>query len=662
MNPQLLRVTNRIIERSRETRSAYLARIEQAKTSTVHRSQLACGNLAHGFAACQPEDKASLKSMLRNNIAIITSYNDMLSAHQPYEHYPEIIRKALHEANAVGQVAGGVPAMCDGVTQGQDGMELSLLSREVIAMSAAVGLSHNMFDGALFLGVCDKIVPGLTMAALSFGHLPAVFVPSGPMASGLPNKEKVRIRQLYAEGKVDRMALLESEAASYHAPGTCTFYGTANTNQMVVEFMGMQLPGSSFVHPDSPLRDALTAAAARQVTRMTGNGNEWMPIGKMIDEKVVVNGIVALLATGGSTNHTMHLVAMARAAGIQINWDDFSDLSDVVPLMARLYPNGPADINHFQAAGGVPVLVRELLKAGLLHEDVNTVAGFGLSRYTLEPWLNNGELDWREGAEKSLDSNVIASFEQPFSHHGGTKVLSGNLGRAVMKTSAVPVENQVIEAPAVVFESQHDVMPAFEAGLLDRDCVVVVRHQGPKANGMPELHKLMPPLGVLLDRCFKIALVTDGRLSGASGKVPSAIHVTPEAYDGGLLAKVRDGDIIRVNGQTGELTLLVDEAELAAREPHIPDLSASRVGTGRELFSALREKLSGRRTGRNLYHFLRRQICNQARENSDEKLENKCRINPDHRPGCTGYRGKKTGTRAGRWQKRWLLVGCAFWK
>ena len=589
MNPQLLRVTNRIIERSRETRSAYLARIEQAKTSTVHRSQLACGNLAHGFAACQPEDKASLKSMLRNNIAIITSYNDMLSAHQPYEHYPEIIRKALHEANAVGQVAGGVPAMCDGVTQGQDGMELSLLSREVIAMSAAVGLSHNMFDGALFLGVCDKIVPGLTMAALSFGHLPAVFVPSGPMASGLPNKEKVRIRQLYAEGKVDRMALLESEAASYHAPGTCTFYGTANTNQMVVEFMGMQLPGSSFVHPDSPLRDALTAAAARQVTRMTGNGNEWMPIGKMIDEKVVVNG--------GSTNHTMHLVAMARAAGIQINWDDFSDLSDVVPLMARLYPNGPADINHFQAAGGVPVLVRELLKAGLLHEDVNTVAGFGLSRYTLEPWLNNGELDWREGAEKSLDSNVIASFEQPFSHHGGTKVLSGNLGRAVMKTSAVPVENQVIEAPAVVFESQHDVMPAFEAGLLDRDCVVVVRHQGPKANGMPELHKLMPPLGVLLDRCFKIALVTDGRLSGASGKVPSAIHVTPEAYDGGLLAKVRDGDIIRVNGQTGELTLLVDEAELAAREPHIPDLSASRVGTGRELFSALREKLSGAEQG-----------------------------------------------------------------
>ncbi|HBI08754.1 MAG TPA: phosphogluconate dehydratase [Franconibacter pulveris] len=597
MHPVVLRVTKRIAERSRASREAYLARINDAASTTVHRSQLACGNLAHGFAACQPEDKAALKSMLRNNIAIITSYNDMLSAHQPYESYPAQIRKALHAVGAVGQVAGGVPAMCDGVTQGQDGMELSLLSREVIAMSAAVGLSHNMFDGALYLGVCDKIVPGLVMAALSFGHLPAVFVPSGPMASGLPNKEKVRIRQLYAEGKVDRMALLESEAASYHAPGTCTFYGTANTNQMVVEFMGMQLPGSSFVHPDAPLREALTAAAARQVTRLTTNGNEGLPLGKMIDEKVVVNGIVALLATGGSTNHTMHLVAMARAAGIIINWDDFSELSDVVPLLARLYPNGPADINHFQAAGGVPVLMRELLKGGLLHEDVHTVAGFGLSRYTREPWLNNGELDWRDGASASLDSDIIAPIEQPFSHHGGTKVLSGNLGRAVMKTSAVPQENQIVEAPAVVFESQHDVVPAFEAGLLDRDCVVVVRHQGPKANGMPELHKLMPPLGVLLDRRFKIALVTDGRLSGASGKVPSAIHVTPEAWDGGLLAKVRDGDLIRVNGQTGELQLLVDDEELARREAYHPDLSAQRVGTGRELFGALREKLSGAEQG-----------------------------------------------------------------
>ncbi|EIZ8956308.1 phosphogluconate dehydratase [Cronobacter sakazakii] len=603
MHPELLRVTKRIAERSRATREAYLARIEQAKSQTVHRASLACGNLAHGFAACQPDDKAALKSMLRNNIGIITSYNDMLSAHQPYENYPQQIREALHIVGAVAQVAGGVPAMCDGVTQGQDGMELSLLSREVIAMSAAVGLSHNMFDGALYLGVCDKIVPGLVMAALSFGHLPAVFIPSGPMSSGLPNKEKVRIRQLYAEGKVDRAALLESEAASYHEPGTCTFYGTANTNQMVIEFMGMQLPGSSFVHPDAPLRHALTAAAARQVTRLTGNGNEWMPLGKLVDEKVVVNGIVALLATGGSTNHTMHLVAMARAAGIIINWDDFSEISDVVPLLARLYPNGPADINHFQAAGGVPVLMRELLKGGLLHEDVNTVAGFGLTRYTQEPWLDNGELAWRDGAQASLDDTIIATIDKPFSKHGGTKVLSGNLGRAVMKTSAVPVENQVVEAPAVVFESQHDVLPAFEAGLLDRDCVIVVRHQGPKANGMPELHKLMPPLGVLLDRCFKIALVTDGRLSGASGKVPSAIHVTPEAYDGGLLAKVRDGDLIRVNGQTGELTLLVDDAELAQREPHHPDLSAQRVGTGRELFGALRENLSGAEQGATCIEF-----------------------------------------------------------
>jgi phosphogluconate dehydratase len=474
--------------------------------------------------------------MLRNNIAIITSYNDMLSAHQPYEVYPDIIRKALHSVNAVGQVAGGVPAMCDGVTQGQDGMELSLLSREVIAMSAAVGLSHNMFDGALYLGVCDKIVPGLVMAALSFGHLPAIFVPSGPMAAACQQR-KSAYSPAVCEGKADRQALLEAEAASYHAPGTCTSTVRPTPTRWWWSLWGCSW-GSSFIQPDAPLRQALTEAAARQVTRLTGNGNEWMPMGKMVDEKVVVNGIVALLATGGSTNHTMHLVAMARAAGILINWDDFSDISAVVPLMARLYPNGPADINHFQAAGGVPVLMRELLKGGLLHEDVNTVAGFGLQRYTMEPWLNNGELDWREGASASLDAQVIATIDKPFSHHGGTKVLSGNLGRAVMKTSAVPEENQIIEAPAVVFESQHDVLPAFDAGLLDKDCVVVVRHQGPKANGMPELHKLMPPLGVLLDRRFKIALVTDGRLSGASGKVPSAIHVTPEAYDGGLLAKV----------------------------------------------------------------------------------------------------------------------------
>ena len=597
VNDPILQITQRIIARSKESRKAYLEKIEQARSSTVHRAELACGNLAHGFAACQSEEKSILKSMTRSDIAIINSYNDMLSAHRPYDRYPDQLKQALLENGAIGQVAAGVPAMCDGVTQGQDGMELSLLSRDVIAMSTAIGLSHNMFDGALYLGICDKIVPGLMMGALSFGHLPAVFVPAGPMSTGLPNKEKVRIRQLYVEGKVDRNALLDAEAASYHSIGTCTFYGTANSNQMVMEVMGLHLPGSSFVPPDSPLRDELTRAAARQITRLTEQSGNYLPIGKLVDEKVIVNGIVALLATGGSTNLTMHLVAIARAAGIIINWDDFSDLSAVVPLICRIYPNGQADINQFQAAGGVQLLIRQLLAKGLLHDDVHTVAGFGLSRYTLEPWLDNGQLSWREGAKNSYDLEVIADIDHPFSHHGGTKLLSGNLGRAVMKTSAVPVENQVIEAPAIVFNNQNDIAPRFEAGELDRDCVIVVRFQGPSANGMPELHKLMPPLGVLLDKGYKVALVTDGRLSGASGKVPSAIHVTPEAYNGGLLAKVQDGDLIRVNALTGEIKLLVDEQILSARQPYQADLSAERVGCGRELFGALRQHLSGAEEG-----------------------------------------------------------------
>lgn len=597
MNPTVERVTQKIIARSQADRARYLARIDAAKTKTVHRSQLSCGNLAHGFAACSSDDKSSLKNMVKSNIGIITSYNDMLSAHQPYEHYPERIKNALHAVGAVGQVAGGVPAMCDGVTQGQDGMELSLLSRDLIAMSAAIGLSHNMFDGALYLGVCDKIVPGLFIAAMSFGHLPSVFVPAGPMRTGASNKEKVRVRQLYAEGKVGRDALLESEANSYHSAGTCTFYGTANSNQMVLEVMGLHLPGSSFVYPDIPLRDVLTEAAARQVTRMTESSGDYLPVGRLVDEKVVVNGIVALLATGGSTNHTMHLVAMAKAAGITITWDDFSELSEVVPLLCRIYPNGPGDINYFQAAGGVSLLVRELLKGGLLHEDVHTVAGFGLHRYTQEPFLENGELIYRDGPHVSLDPEVISTLEAPFVKHGGTKVLSGNLGRAVMKTSAVPEDRQVITAPAVVFESQYDIDAAFDAGKLDRDCIVVVRFQGPKAIGMPELHKLMPPLGVLMDRGYKVALVTDGRLSGASGKVPAAIHITPEAYVGGLLAKVRDGDLIQVDGTTGQINLLVDEAELAGREVVQPDLSDSHVGMGRELFSALRAQISGAEEG-----------------------------------------------------------------
>ncbi|AYH01950.1 phosphogluconate dehydratase [Pectobacterium parmentieri] len=597
MNPIVARVTQNILSRSQAERSRYLARIALAKSKTVHRSELACGNLAHGFAACSPEDKADLKNMIKSNIGIITSYNDMLSAHQPYERYPELIKKALHAIGAVGQVAGGVPAMCDGVTQGQDGMELSLFSRDLIAMSAAIGLSHNMFDGALFLGVCDKIVPGLFIAALSFGHLPAVFVPAGPMRTGISNKEKVRIRQLYAEGKVGRDALLESEASAYHGAGTCTFYGTANSNQMVMEIMGLHLPGSSFIYPDIPLRDVLTAAAARQVTRMTESAGDYLPVGKLVDEKVIVNGIVALLATGGSTNHTMHLVAMARAAGFTVTWDDFSELSEVVPLLCRIYPNGPGDINYFQAAGGVSLLVRELLRGGLLHEDVHTVAGFGLHRYTQEPFLEEGKLVYREGPQISLDADVIATLEAPFAKHGGTKVLSGNLGRAVMKTSAVPSERQTIVAPAVVFNDQNDVDAAFKAGRLDNDCVVVVRYQGPRAIGMPELHKLMPPLGVLMDKGINIALVTDGRLSGASGKVPAAIHVTPEAYVGGLLAKVQDGDMIRVDGISGEISLLVDEAELAQRHPEQPDLSASHVGMGRELFTALRENITGAEQG-----------------------------------------------------------------
>ncbi|AOR65809.1 phosphogluconate dehydratase [Pectobacterium wasabiae] len=597
MNPIVARVTQNILSRSQAERSRYLARIALAKNKTVHRSELACGNLAHGFAACSPEDKADLKNMIKSNIGIITSYNDMLSAHQPYERYPELIKKALHAIGAVGQVAGGVPAMCDGVTQGQDGMELSLFSRDLIAMSAAIGLSHNMFDGALFLGVCDKIVPGLFIAALSFGHLPAVFVPAGPMRTGISNKEKVRIRQLYAEGKVGRDALLESEASAYHGAGTCTFYGTANSNQMVMEIMGLHLPGSSFIYPDIPLRDVLTEAAARQVTRMTESAGDYLPVGKLVDEKVIVNGIVALLATGGSTNHTMHLVAMAKAAGFTVTWDDFSELSEVVPLLCRIYPNGPGDINYFQAAGGVSLLVRELLRGGLLHEDVHTVAGFGLHRYTQEPFLEEGKLVYREGPQISLDADVIAPLETPFAKHGGTKVLSGNLGRAVMKTSAVPNERQTIIAPAVVFNDQNDVDAAFKAGRLDNDCVVVVRYQGPRAIGMPELHKLMPPLGVLMDKGINIALVTDGRLSGASGKVPAAIHVTPEAYVGGLLAKVQDGDMIRVDGISGEISLLVDEIELAQRHPEQPDLSASHVGMGRELFTALRENITGAEQG-----------------------------------------------------------------
>nr|WP_199611997.1 phosphogluconate dehydratase [Flocculibacter collagenilyticus] len=597
MDPKIDAITKRIIERSRDSRKAYLANMENARKQGPHRGVLSCGNLAHGFAACSNNEKADLTGLTKANVGIISSYNDMLSAHQPYQQYPDIIKQAVADVGSVAQFAGGVPAMCDGVTQGQPGMDLSLMSRDVIAMSTAVGLSHNMFDGALMLGICDKIVPGLLLAALTFGHLPTVFIPAGPMPSGMPNKEKARIRQLFAQGKIGRDELLDAESKSYHSAGTCTFYGTANSNQLIVEVMGLHLPGASFVNPGTELRDALTKAAAKQVTRLTDLSGNYMPIAHIVDEKSIVNGIVALLATGGSTNHTMHLVAIARAAGIIINWDDFNDLSAAVPLIARVYPNGHADINHFHAAGGMAYLIRELLHAGLLHDDVNTICGKGLARYTQEPYLEGGELVWKEGAAVSGDNEVLATVKAPFKSDGGTKLLKGNLGRAIIKTSALRPGKSVIQANAMVFESQHELQQAFEAGRLDRDVIAVVRYQGPKACGMPELHKLTPPLGVVQDKGYDVALVTDGRMSGASGKVPAAIHVTPEALDGGLIAKIKDGDLLRIDAESGELTLLVDEQELAKRSVSLPNLASNYVGMGRDIFGAVRTKLTGAEQG-----------------------------------------------------------------
>lgn len=597
MHPVIQQVTDRIMARSEKSRAIYLQRIEQARQRGPHRGALNCGNLAHGFAACSSQEKSDLRSLTKANIGIISSYNDMLSAHQPYEAYPAIIKKAVAEIGSVAQFAGGVPAMCDGVTQGQPGMELSLLSRDVIAMSAAVGLSHNMFDGGLMLGICDKIVPGLLMASLSFGHLPFVFIPAGPMPSGIPNKEKARVRQLYAEGKVGKEELLDAESASYHSAGTCTFYGTANSNQLVVEMMGLHLPGSSFVNPGTELRDELTKAAARQVTRLTDLGTEYMPIGHIVDVKAVVNGIVGLLATGGSTNHTMHLVAVARSAGFIVNWDDFADLSNATPLLTRIYPNGQADINHFQHVGGMAFLMRELLDAGLLHEDVNTVAGFGLRRYTQVPVMQDGKLVWVDCQKESGDDTVLTTVAKPFKEHGGLQVLSGNVGRGVIKTSALRPGTEIVKAPAIVFSSQHELDAAFKAGELDKDCIVVVRFQGPKACGMPELHKLTPPLGVLQDRGFHVALVTDGRMSGASGKVPAAIHVTPEAIDGGVIAKIQTGDLMLVDGETGLLQVFVSDEELAKRPAATRDMSESYYGMGREIFGGLRTVMTGAEQG-----------------------------------------------------------------
>ncbi|MEE8525384.1 MAG: phosphogluconate dehydratase [Thermoanaerobaculia bacterium] len=595
LHPTVVRVTDRLRRRSRRSRQAYLDRIHRAADRGPRRLHLSCSNLAHGFAACGADDKAALKDSEQANIAIISAYNDMLSAHQPLAAFPQQIKQAVREAGAVAQFAGGVPAMCDGITQGEAGMELSLWSRDVIAMATAVALSHDMFDGAVCLGVCDKIIPGLLIGALSFGHLPVIFMPAGPMPSGLPNKEKARIRQLYAEGKVGRRELLDAESAAYHAPGTCTFYGTANSNQMFMEILGLHLPGASFVNPGTPLRAALTAAAARRVTRLTAAGDEYAPLGEIVDERAIVNAVVGLLATGGSTNHTLHLVAIAAAAGVVIDWQDFDDLSAAVPLLARVYPNGSADVNHFHQAGGLAYLIGELLDAGLLHPDVRTVAeGGNLEAYRVEARLADGTLVWDPAPAASRDRDVLRPASEPFLDHGGLRLLRGNLGRAVVKTSAVKPDRLRIEAPAVVFEHQEDLGKAFENGELDRDFVAVVRFQGPRANGMPELHKLMPPLGVLQDRGFRVALVTDGRLSGASGKVTSAIHVTPEAATGGPLAKVLDGDVIVIDPEQGTLEA---RADLAARDPAVPDLHAYHVGLGRELFATFRAAATGAEEG-----------------------------------------------------------------
>jgi len=581
-------VTARIRSRSESSRADYLRRMRLAHSAGVARGRLGCTNLAHGFAAAGNADKEALRRLTWPNIGIVSAYNDLLSAHQPLERFPALIKMAAREAGAVAQFAGGVPAMCDGITQGMPGMELSLFSRDVIAMATAVALSHDMFDAALCLGVCDKIVPGLLIGALSFGHLPVLFVPGGPMPSGLANRDKAHMRQLHAQGKADRSALLESEAQSYHAPGTCTFYGTANTNQLLMEVLGLHLPGAAFVPPNTPLRDALTRAAARRVAGITALGEHYLPLCDTLDERAIVNAIVGLLATGGSTNHTIHLVAIARAAGIVINWDDFSELSGSVPLMARIYPNGSADVNDFQAAGGVGFLIRELLGAGLLHPDTQTVMGGGLAAYTRQPLLVEGALQWQAAPAHSGDLQVLRPLADPFCADGGLKLLCGNLGRAVIKTSSLAAEQRVVEAPALVFDTQHAVAAAFDSGRLERDVIVVLRFQGPRANGMPELHALTPALAVLQTRGHHVALVTDGRMSGASGNVPAAIHVTPECLNGGPLARVRDGDLIRLDSFDGRLEAKVPLHTWQQRVPAQPDLDGNAFGLGRELFSTFR--------------------------------------------------------------------------
>ncbi|MFI0407670.1 phosphogluconate dehydratase [Actinomadura sp. 3N508] len=587
LHPALAEVTRRVVERSAGPRGAYLSRIRDARTEGPVRGGMGCANLAHGFAACGVQDKLWLRGDVTPNIAIVSAYNDMLSAHQPLKDYPDLLKSAIRAAGGTAQFAGGVPAMCDGITQGRAGMELSLFSRDVVAMATAVALSHDMFDGALLLGVCDKIVPGLVIGALSFGHLPVLLVPAGPMASGLPNGEKAKVRKRFEAGEIGREQLLAAEAASYHSPGTCTFYGTANSNQLLMEVMGLHLPGASFVPPGTKLRDALTEAAGRRVLELTGLTGGYLPVGELLDERAFVNGVVALLATGGSTNHTLHLVAMAAAAGIELTWDDFDELSKVTPLLTRLYPNGSADVNHFHAAGGTAFLIGELIDAGLLHADARTVGGGTLAEYRKVPEAEGGGVEWRDTVSVSGDTAVLRPVAEPFDAHGGLHTVRGNLGRAVIKVSAVRPEHRTIEAPARVFDSQQRFQDAFAAGELDRDVVVVVRNQGPRANGMPELHRLTPPLSVLQDRGHRVALVTDGRMSGASGAVPAAIHVSPEAAAGGPLARVRDGDVVRLDADAGVLEVLVPDEEFQAREPAAGPPGET-WGTGRELFGAFR--------------------------------------------------------------------------
>ncbi len=599
IHPVLQQITDKIIKKSTTTRKEYLERMEAQYGKRVKREQLGCTNLAHAIAAEDEKVKFRLKQVDIPNIAIVTAYNDMLSAHQPYYRYPEKLKESILNVGATAQVAGGVPAMCDGVTQGQPGMELSLFSRDIIAMSTAVSLSHNVFDGVLCMGICDKIVPGLLIGALSFGYLPTIFVPSGPMSSGISNKTKAETRKLYAEGKVGEAELLESEIKSYHSAGTCTFYGTANSNQMLMEIMGLHVAGSAFVPPNTPLREKLTDFAAKKVVENTMQRNGFIPLCEVISEKTIINAVIGLIATGGSTNHTLHLPAIARAAGIIIDWDDFSELSKIIPLLAKVYPNGEADVNQFHQAGGVAYIISQLLKAGLLHEDVMTVMGKGLSHYTQNPVLVDDKLVWQDAI--NLDQNIVRPIENPFSNEGGLRLITGNLGRSVTKVSAIAKEYRYVKAEAKVFVSQEDVIAAYKAGKLNQDCIIVLAYQGPKANGMPELHGLTPSLASLQDKGYKVALVTDGRMSGASGKVPNAIHLTPEALSGGNIAKIRDGDIVELDLDNGILQVHVDDAVFEAREISKPDLSSNEFGLGRELFSGVRKMVSSSENGANIF-------------------------------------------------------------